>query len=105
MRATLKAIRERLRKRRDEPVPVVGRWLGAVVNGYLNYHAVPDNLVRLNSFHKEVCRAWLAALRRRSQRQRMPWSRFKRLVAHPSSAVRPKFFSESDARRSTKSMA
>lgn len=80
MRATLKAIRERLVKRRAEPVKVIGRWLGAVVTGYLNYHAVPDNLNRLNGFRKEVCRAWMTALRRRSQKHRMPWNRFRRLA-------------------------
>lgn len=33
MRATLKAIREKLRKRMHDDVPAVGKWLGRVVQG------------------------------------------------------------------------
>jgi RNA-directed DNA polymerase len=80
MRATLASIRETLMRRRHEPVPVVGRWLGCVIRGYFNYHAVPGNLHRLSGFSDEVCRAWRHALLRRSQRHRLPWSRFNRLV-------------------------
>lgn len=80
MRARLKAIREALMRRMHEPIPVVGRWLRRVVQGYFNYHAVPGNVDRLDAFRKDVSRAWLHALRRRSQRGRMPWARFGRLV-------------------------
>ncbi|WP_454740286.1 group II intron reverse transcriptase/maturase [Cupriavidus necator] len=80
MRATLAAIRETLMRRRHEPVPVVGRWLRRVLQGYLNYHAVPDNMRRLAGFLMEVGRAWRHALLRRSQRRRMPWSRFTKLL-------------------------
>lgn len=79
MRATLTAIRETLMRRRHEPVPVLGRWLGRVVRGYFNYHAVPGNMRRLSGFLSEVCRAWRHVLRR-SQRHRLPWTRFNRLV-------------------------
>lgn len=57
MRATLKAIRKTLVKRRHEPIPAIGSWLGKVVSGYLNYHSVPDNLHRMNGFVTEVKRA------------------------------------------------
>ena len=65
---------------RHEPIPVVGRWLGRVVRGYFNYYAVPGNMYRLASFHSELCRAWRHALIRRSQRYKLLWSRFNRLV-------------------------
>lgn len=80
MRATLAAIRAELRRKLHAPVAVVGRWLKRVMQGYFNYHAVPDNLRRLQGFRDEVCRAWLQTLRRRSQRHRMTWARFKRLL-------------------------
>ena len=48
--------------------------------GYFNYHAIPGNAAALELFRREVVRAWLHALRRRSQRPRMPWKRFARLV-------------------------
>ena len=80
MRATLDAIRAELMRRRHESVAIVGKWLNRVVQGYFNYHAVPDNLRRLQGFHAEVCRAWLLGLRRRSQRHRMTSVRFRRLI-------------------------
>ena len=80
MRATLAAIRETLMRRRHEPIPVVGRWLGRVVKGYFNYYAVPGNMCRLSAFRTEVSRAWRHALMRRSQRHKLQWSRFGRLV-------------------------
>jgi len=80
MRAPLVAIWKTLMRRRHEPVPVVGRWLRRVLQGYLNYHAVPDNLRRLTGFLREVSRAWRQALLRRSQRKRMPWLRFTGLL-------------------------
>ena len=79
MRATLKAIREKLRKMKHEPVPVVGKWLGSVVRGYFNYFAVPGNEYRLCSFRTEVSRAWRRMLQRRSQRHNLPWERFSKL--------------------------
>ncbi|ASP95387.1 group II intron reverse transcriptase/maturase [Sinorhizobium meliloti] len=80
MRTTLEAIRGTLMRRRHEPVAVVGRWLRQVLQGYLNYHAVPDNLRRLGGFRWEVGRAWRHALMRRSQRHRLSWERFQRLL-------------------------
>lgn len=80
MRATLAAIRQELMRRRHQPVPVVGKWLCTVVQGYFAYYAVPTNLFRLDGFRDEVCRAWRHALMRRSQRHRQSWVKFKRLV-------------------------
>ncbi len=88
MRASLLAIRQSLMQRRHAPVSTTGEWLNRVVQGYLNYHAVPGNLKRLGMFRAEVCRAWLSALRRRSQRTRMTWDRFARLVARYIPKVR-----------------
>lgn len=79
MRATLKAIRAKLRSMMHYPIPAVGKWLRSVVQGYFNYFAVPGNLYRLSSFRKEICRAWRRMLHRRSQRHRLSWSRFSHL--------------------------
>jgi RNA-directed DNA polymerase len=80
MAAKLKEIRDCIKKRMHEPVKAIGKWLGAVLRGYFNYHAVPDNLNRLDSFRNVVGRIWLKALRRRSQRHKMTWKRFARFV-------------------------
>jgi len=81
MRAKLQAIRQALLRQRHRSVPELGRWLRRVVQGHFNYHAVPGNAKALIAFRTQVARAWLRALRRRSQRHRMPWVRLNRLVS------------------------
>jgi len=88
MRATLKELRQTLNRRKHEPIPVIGKWLRRVVQGYFNYHAVPGNDRRLSAFRRDVARAWLHALRRRGQHGRMPWARFRRIVARYIPLVR-----------------
>jgi len=87
--AKLKAVREELRRRWHEPVAEVGKWLRSVVQGYFNYHAVPGNIDRLQSFRAQVVWHWSRALQRRSQKSRMPWERFGPLVARwiPSATI------------------
>ena len=80
LKAKLQAIKEALRKRLNRPIGETGQWLQRVLQGHLNYYAVPGNGRSLNFFFKRVTWYWLRALRRRSQRSRMPWSRFKRIL-------------------------
>src|SRR6516164_85304 len=77
MAAKLNEIRAQLRQRMHERVPETAKWLQQVVRGYFQYHAIPGNGARMGAFRSEVLRSWLWALRRRSQRQRMSWERFK----------------------------
>jgi RNA-directed DNA polymerase len=81
MRATLQAIRLELRKRMHLQLGEVGRWLRSVVQGWLNYHAVPGNSESIGRFVDEVTRLWLRVIRRRSQRgkNRWTWERMQRL--------------------------
>jgi group II intron reverse transcriptase/maturase len=78
--AKLKALKAELRHRWHTPVPQLGQWLRSVVQGWLNYHAVPGNMDRLNAFRSQVLRLWFRALRRRGQRRPMTWARFLVLV-------------------------
>lgn len=80
LRAKLQEIKEVLMKRRHEPIAVQGTWLKAVVQGYLNYHAVPGNIFQMGAFRKQVSKLWLFALKRRSQRSKLTWDRFGKLV-------------------------
>lgn len=80
LRSKLAEIKEALLRHRHEPVAAVGAWLQGVVRGYYNYHAIPGNKQALQNFRTEICRHWLQALRRRSQRSRMNWERFAKLV-------------------------
>jgi len=76
----LHEVKRELMRRRHRPIPRQGAWLRSVVQGFFNYHAIPGNFAWLAAFRREAARYWLRALRRRSQRHRMPWSRFRRYV-------------------------
>jgi len=78
--AKLKEVRMALLRRRHSRIREQGKWLRGVVQGFFNYHAVPLNSASLETFHKEVLRNWLFALRRRSERHRMNWERFGRIA-------------------------
>jgi RNA-directed DNA polymerase len=81
MRAKLKAVKVELMRRRHEPIPKLGRWLGQVVGGFFGYHAVPTNSAALSAFRYHVMDLWRRALRRRSQKDRSTWLRIDRLAA------------------------
>jgi RNA-directed DNA polymerase len=80
MRAKLKMVKDQLRWRRYQPIPEQGRWLAAVVRGHQAYYAVPGNYDAVNAFRTQVARHWHQALRRRSQKSRLPWVRMNSVV-------------------------
>jgi len=79
-RARVQAIKEELNRRRHASVAEQGRWLGRVLRGYFNYHAVPNNLGALRQMLSDVRRLWWQALRRRSQKDRTTWKSLYRLA-------------------------
>ena len=97
MRAKLKAVKDELRRRRHQPIPVQGQWLKSVVQGHMAYYAVPGNTRALSAFRRQVTRRWFKALGRRSQKARVTWERMGRIatrwlpearVMHPYPNVR-----------------
>src|SRR5258708_7553851 len=70
MEAKLQQIKQTLRARMHAPVPEVGEWLGRVLRGFYQYHAVPGNWASLQRFRERIGRYWQHALKRRSQRVR-----------------------------------
>jgi group II intron reverse transcriptase/maturase len=79
VRAKIQELKQALMRQRHAPIPEQGAWLRGVVRGYYNYHAIPGNMPALETLQTEMVRAWLHALRRRSQRHRMSWERFNKL--------------------------
>src|SRR4051794_40135456 len=80
MRATLRRVKDALRRRMHQPIPVQGRWLTQVVSGYFAYHAVPTNRRALMAFRHHVTDLWRRTLRRRSQKDRLTWARMAKLA-------------------------
>ncbi|UYM16298.1 RNA-dependent RNA polymerase family protein [Endozoicomonas euniceicola] len=80
MRATLQGIKNYLLKHRHYALPEQLEWLNRVVQGYMNYFAVPGNSRRINAFRTAVQMIWYKALKRRSQRSRLNWKKFGSFV-------------------------
>ena len=80
VRRTLRRIADVLRRRMHHDLHEVARWLRRVVNGWLNYYAVPTSSPHLEQFIRILQRVWMKVLRRRSQRGRFSWQRLKALV-------------------------
>lgn len=80
MGAKLKEIKQTLRDRMHDPIPVTGRWLRAVLNGYYRYHAVPRNLPAMESFYRRTAQLWNATLNRRSHKADIGWKRMYKII-------------------------
>jgi group II intron reverse transcriptase/maturase len=80
VRMKLAEIKTGLRRLMHAPVPVQGRWLAQVLQGHMNYYAVPGNCKAVSAFQYQVIRQWQRVLRRRSQRARVVWERMSRYV-------------------------
>ncbi len=80
MHAKLRGLKAELRRRWHDPVPEVGRWLGSVVRGHINYYAVPMNFTSVADFRSQVIWHWRRALSRRSQKANVTWRRMHRIV-------------------------
>jgi len=80
MWAKLKMIKEEMWRRMHQPIPEQGKWLGRVVSGYFDYHAVPTNGRALVAFRHHVTDLWRHTLRRRSQKDRITWAQMTKLA-------------------------
>lgn len=92
MRAKLSEINDQLKRRRHQPIPEQGQWLASVVRGHRAYYAVPGNTDAVAAFRTQVTRSWFKALRRRSQRTRLNWTRMDRIAKRwlpPARVIHP----------------
>src|SRR6266581_3647643 len=92
MRAKLMTVKDQFRRRRYLPLPDQGKWLASVVRGHQAYYGVPGNYRAVHAFRTQVTRHWYQALRRRSQKSRLPWTRMNRIVTRwlpPTRIVHP----------------
>jgi len=88
LQAKLGEVKTELRRRMHDPIPELGKWLGAVVRGHIQYYGVPLNIPSLYLFRSKVGWLWHRALSRRSQKGRVRWDRMRRLIDRWLPAVR-----------------
>ena len=67
----------RMKNARLRNPSILQLWLKSVVQGYLNYHAIPGNLDSLRVFRVRVTRLWRQVLRRRGQKHHLNWKRMR----------------------------
>lgn len=92
--AKLREIRQELRKRLHQPIPEVGKWLGAVLRGHYQYYGISFNSRAICNFRYQVLIAWHSILRRRSQKGYVNWARMERIQSKwlpPARLAHPKF--------------
>ena len=77
----LKELRREMKKRRHDPIPVQGQWLGSVLRGHYGYFGITGNADSITKFHLAVVHWWHWVLRRRGQRPKLPWDRFNAILA------------------------
>jgi len=80
LQAKLGEVKAELKRRMHEPIPAMGKGLGAVVGGHMRYYGVPLNMPALFLFRSQVGWLWHRALSQRSQNGRMQWDRMRRLI-------------------------
>lgn len=79
--AKLKELNRQLRRRRHDPIPEQGAYIGAVVRGHVQYYGVPGNSPAIGAFRWAAAWLWHKTLRRRSQRaRRLTWDRMEKYI-------------------------
>jgi RNA-directed DNA polymerase len=78
----MRSIAEYCRRHRHDPVKTQHAALVRRVRGHFNYFGVNGNMRSLQVLVYAVRRIWMKWLRRRSQRTRLTWERFKVLMQH-----------------------
>ena len=88
MSRKLKGLKRLLLRNRHADPKDTARWLGQVLNGWLNYYAVPGSYRFLARFRERLKRIWARTLRRRSQKGRIDWKKLDALCKELWPAVR-----------------
>lgn len=80
LQKAIRAIADYCRRHRHEPVKEQHAALSRRLRGHFNYFGVNGNFALLVTVLRAAERAWCKWLRRRSQRTRLTWERFQRLL-------------------------
>jgi len=81
-RAKLKKVRQWLKKNCHRSITEQGQKLKLVITGAMNYYGVPGNGKAIAEFRTEICKSWLNALRRRSQKAgKFTWKKMQIIIS------------------------
>ena len=77
---TLRNVKDKLWKMMHMKIHEQGEWLGTVLNGWMNYFAVPGSFRFIRIFRNRLIYVWYQILRRRSQRSGITLEKMYRLA-------------------------
>jgi group II intron reverse transcriptase/maturase len=80
MARSLKRVAQWCKRHRHLPVAEQHRSLSAVLLGHFSYYGITGNRRAIDVYWQRVGRIWHDWLRRRSQRRRLTWDRFRHLL-------------------------
>ena len=76
----LRSLRIELRRRMHQTLNEQGAYVRSVVEGHVRYFGVPFNSEAIAHFRQSAAWLWWRTLRRRGNRQLLPWRRMERYV-------------------------
>lgn len=100
LRRAIRRIWDWCRNHRHMPVAQQHKHLSRKLQGHYGYFGITGNQRALVRFHEQVKRAWRRWLHRRSQRARMWWGKFNRLLERYSCRPRESSTPSTVAQRS-----
>jgi len=77
----MRQLNEWMKRHRHAPLEWQRRVLAAKLRGHFSYYGIRGNSRGIGRFAYEARRLWMKWLRRRSQRHRLTWAAFNRLLA------------------------
>lgn len=80
MRLKLSELKREMRKRFNNRISDVGKWLRSVLSGHYRYYGVPGNLGSMYGFREQVLHLWYLTLKRCGQRRRIRWDKMNRIA-------------------------
>jgi len=78
---SLKQISQWCRQNRHRPIEEQSKVLSWKLRGHFNYYGITGNSYSLSGFYYETKKIWRKWLDRRSQKARMNWDKFNRLLS------------------------
>ncbi|MCF8039628.1 MAG: group II intron reverse transcriptase/maturase [Desulfohalobiaceae bacterium] len=82
LRRALVTMNNWCRRDRHHPLKDQHRKLCQKLRGYFNYYGITGNSQSIGEYHYQVKLIWKKWLNRRSQRSRMNWEKFNKLLCH-----------------------
>lgn len=80
LRRAIRRVAEWCRDNRHQPIAWQHQQLVRKMRGHYSYYGITSNSRQLNAFRHNAHRLWHKWLNRRSQRQSLPWERFRRVL-------------------------